>query len=363
MRVFASLMDRGAVALLLALTAVGIPRTASSQMAPLAPFLCDPEAGCPQTPGAPYDLGALPAELAGLEWPQAPTVTSTHRVTTCAELTAALDVPGARIEMAAGTYPCSITIDRSDQDLVLSAGATLSGDITLSRNLGQARTRIVGGTVNGSINGASINDLLIDNVHVANSTGVYVGYVAGSDRVAILNSTIDSVDYAIFTPATSQNNDLIVANCNLVGGNPSGEQATVRIQQTTRAVLVDNRVWNGGKHTFRVHSASDLVYARDNQFEVTGTMMDNHDPGRIQCDRCWLIGNRWYRLMNSLVQVASYDPSQADGVNVLVMTDNVAYTDSLQEQFPSGWGPSWVVTNNSVFSYRSPPPFTAGADH
>jgi hypothetical protein len=333
---------------------------------PQEPILCDPVLGCPPPPGTctglncVYDLGSLPPEVAAIQWPRPPVTTSTVTVSSCSQLANALAVSARRIEIQAGSYSCGMRIERPDQDLVLASGAQLNGDIVLRRDLGQARTRIEGGLINGSILGDAVQDLLVHRVRTQNG-GIMVGHVGGSDRVAIVSSSIDAPEYAVFTPAYAQNNDLIIADSDLVGGNPAGAQSTVRLQQVLRAVLLDNRIWNGGKHTYRVHSESDLIYARNNQFENTGTMMDNHDPGRIQCNRCWLVDNRWYRLSNSLVQIAPYDPTQQDGVNVLVMTDNVAYTDTMQNQFPGTSGPDWILLRNTVEPYRAPPPFSGGA--
>jgi hypothetical protein len=329
-------------------------RGASAQaLPPQEPILCDPVLGCTPPPGTctglncVYDLGTLPPDVAGIQWPRPPVTTSTVTVSNCSQLANALAVSARRIEIQAGTYGCGMQIERADQELVLASGAQINGDIVLRRDLGQARTRIEGGLINGNILAHSVQDLLVYRLRTQNGE-MLVGHVGGSDRVAIVSSSINSPNYAVFTPAYEQNNDLIIADSDLVGGNPAGAQSTVRIQQTLRAVVVDNRMWNGGKHTYRVHSDSDLIYARNNQFENTGMMMSG-------CDRCWLVGNRWHRLSNSLVQV------DQDSVNVLVMTDNVAFTDTLVNQFPGTSSPDWVVLRNTLEPYRAPPPFSGGA--
>ncbi|MEQ8483729.1 MAG: hypothetical protein RIB46_05155 [Pseudomonadales bacterium] len=256
------------------------------------------------------------------------------------------------------------------------ATLTLTGDISIANTI---RVSWRGGVIRGANSNHSLmvsnsSDIMFNNVVMDQMFGVFTGF-ASSSRVAFINSTIRSFQYASFSQGQSGHtfSDFIIANCDLEGGYPSGAESTIRWQNMTRGILVDNRVWNGGKHTFRVHINSDLIYARGNQFENTGFMSDNHpsNGGVRQADRLWLVENVWYHRSNSGIQVASPDSNQLGPIN-LTASNNRYFTDNPgQFVLVSGGSPgaNWVLSdsgNGGVIEgpgSTQPPEFDGGATH
>lgn len=338
---------------------------------PNPPLLeCQDGGECLPPVGGHYDLGELPTELNALQWPEAPNTSRTINVSTMSELQSAVQQPGSRIVVEAGSYVGSLGNFANDVDIVMSNAATLTLTGTLDFGNVQ-RLRWTGGTIDGNnfshqIFQADGSDQLFDNVRITDMADILLG-LGPVTRLAIINSSLRSNRYGMFTQSGDSHQDIILANNNLEGGFQNGAESTVRLMNVDRAVMVDNRVYNGGKHVFRVHYASDLIYASRNMFVNNGFMADNHPIGGgvLQADRLWIVDNDFYGPRTG-VQVQGYHASGNNGVNRFIFTGNRAFQDefigwpAIQD---AGAGPEWEIDNAAVQPLRTPPPFEGGADH
>lgn len=313
---------------------------------------------------APYDLGTLPEEFDELQWPTAPTITDEVTVSNVSELTDALGQNNMRIIVEAGTYVTQLSIGGSDKELIFEEGAIIapSGSTAFSINNAQ-RISIVGGDFEGGVYiFGSSGDILLDDVNIDTKRAasqwedtVEIAPSSNGNRIAIINSSISAYRYAGFVSGVT---DFILANTNL---HADGPESTLRLMTVVRAVIVDNRLYNGMKHTFRAHDSSDLVFFARNQVEYTGFMFNNIEPDP-NVIRAWLYDNTFYHQTNSLMQTGNTEETLW-----LTAVNNTAYTTSCADPEGCGetitahgaWGP---VSNNLRFPYQEPPEWGSGEE-
>lgn len=316
----------------------------------------------------PYDLGSVPFSYS---WPTEPAVSRTINVPADMSLAEAAAVPGAHIIVAAGSYS-GFTINRADQWFDLDDNAIINGTLTITRSGGQARTKFTGGQVVGSrISAGDALDFLFGGVMFTMSDGIYMSLSwqsTGSQRIAMINSTTNTTAYSWFMAPQVVDTNIILANNDFAGGQPSGEEATLRIMSATRLIVVDNRITNGGKHCFRNHGTGGYTYFARNQIEVYGSATQADPTAGGQYDGplqdIYFVDNSYYLMdlgQDFLMEV------QYGGVDNFTVSGNTSYKGDGSGGFnigntgSTGPGTGLNFTNNSSLPYQAPPAFTGGA--
>ena len=233
----------------------------------------------------PYDLYATDSRNRGLipfqvNWPEPPRTTRTIQVPNDMSFSAAQNVAGAVIHVAAGDYG-PLRISQNDQAWLFDSGAHITGLSVANR---PQRIVLSGGT--GDMGGQQIpmlvDDFLMMNVDYDNIGNLLWGFGDITvSRVAIIQNRLHCWAHCVFTPGATANtggnfgSDLIVAGNYMQGGmDPanSGIEATVRIMSMERVVLVDNRSRNGRsgegvKNVYRSLYGNKDFWARRNMIE------------------------------------------------------------------------------------------------
>jgi hypothetical protein len=306
-----------------------------------------------------YALGELPADFA-VRWPAAPRIVRQVEVDTAAEFNSAAASTGTRLLVKA-SIPSAVTINASDIEVRMAAGVSVGG-LTIAKSL--RRIRLQGGSYTGTginmaypaiyyptrVDSAAwvIEDVMIDGVNVrANATSTALNL--RGNRIAVVRTTARGGEYSVYTGtiASLQSNDLILAGNVL---QSEGDQATVRLVAVHHSVTVDNRIENlmltGRKHAFRVHAASDQVFAARNLLVNGGTMfgtMDGDDIGEM-----WFDDNVIHHQTDDL-----FHPDTAR-VYMLHAIYNSAY--SARGCFMCVAKPArWELHDNGLFPYSAPP--------
>jgi len=273
-------------------TVGGMPFRASlSVVAPM--FLQEP---LPE--GVLYDLGTLPAAMSGLTWPTLPTTTSETTVTDLAGLQAAIEINGTKVNVN-GTITGTAIVRGDDVEIVGLPGSSI-GSLNIDRDTHRVYVHDL--TLRDANLGLPaayddeleqvvfsealfITDVVFDNVVVNNPTenafNIY------GRRVAILNSDVTANWYSVWVGQTGSffQQDVIIANCDLTSAGP---EATVRILQTERSVVVDSTLTNGAKHNWRLHLGTTLAYCARNVLVNSGIMLtDPAEPSDT-------VGDFWF---------------------------------------------------------------------
>jgi hypothetical protein len=246
----------------------------------------------PQGPGGgpgaePYDLSvyadSIDAVFGGTppRWPTPPTSGATTMISTdsCSTLQDAVTPGGSlsgarRIVLDALVTDCTVSVTENDIWLEMTNTASVSsfGSFSISSD----RVKVTGGAITTAGNSQlaiSGDDVLIDNVVMVlgndvNATSGSGVILYGSTRVAITNSSIASMRYAIFTDAPVS--DTIVANTNLMGALGNNSQSTFRIMRRSRTIIADNRFTNGlGSTLLRLWKGAENVLVAGNHFMDT----------------------------------------------------------------------------------------------
>lgn len=331
-----------------------------------------------QTPGGdPYDLtlGGARTIPFPYSWPTVPSTSNTINVTanSGASLAAAIAQSNVTVVVPAGTYSTSLTSWGNDVDVVCSNGATVVGSIDFNA---RSRIRWTGGVIGGnnfsnSITSGFSQDIMFNNVRFDDLLSCSPGFGPTLSRYAMINCTMNSRRYCFFSQQTGTYDNVIIAGCDLLGGDPAsgatGEESTIRMMQLTTGIVVDCRLNNGAKHTHRAHFECDNIYVADSQLETgAGMMWDNHPGGGgvVQCYNGWVQRNLFYNGFGA--QMQGYFPAENDGNVALRFNDNQLFVDG-GNVFPNitdtSAGPQWSVTGNTVSNYSAPPAMNVGADH
>lgn len=307
-------------------------------------------------PGVPDDglaaLQPLPAEMAGLRWPEAPRITREVVARSAAELASAVRVAGTRVRVL-GAVGGSVGVPSSDVE-ILSDDATSLGTLSVAR--GVSRVRVVGGawtsiqTAIPAQFGSSVQyrdewmvqDVLIEGVRVRSGD---TAFAIRGRRIAIVRSQAWAERYSVWCgdvgPLRSE--DIILHQNDL---RSAGPEPTVRLVQLLRSATVDNRLSNTFKHNYRVHGTSDLNYAGRNLLVGTGTMlgrMPGDDLGRV-----WFDDNVLHHDAPDL-----FNPEAS--IDALHATGNIAYTNVWSCFFCGGAASAWTIRDNVIRPYRPAP--------
>lgn len=308
---------------------------------------------------APYDLGALPAGFA-VRWPAAPTITRQVEVRTAAQFNSAAAVSGTRVLVKA-SIPGAVTINASNIEVRMDPGMSVAG-LTVAKS--QRRIRLLGGSyTGGGINLAYpsnfyptrvdnpawvIEDVMIDGVNVRSTASTSALSLRGN-RIAVVRSVARGGDYGVYsgTIAGLQSNDIVLAGNVL---QSEGDQATVRLVAVRHSVTVDNRIemlmLTGSKHAYRVHAASDQVFAARNLLVNGGTMFGTMDGDAI--------GEMWFE--DNVIHHRTADLFHPDTARVYMLHASYNSSYSARTCFMCGAKPArWVMSANGMFPYTAPP--------
>lgn len=301
----------------------------------------------------PRDLGPLPAELSGLRWPTAPSITREVTVTDGASLTREVGVAGTRV-IANGVSGTSVTVTANDVEIVLDSSSRL-GQLSFAH--GVHRVRVVGGQWSGvrfpipaSWDGGGpsyrsdwmAEDISLEGLRVVSGD---IAFDVRGRRIAIMDSTAIAERYSVWCGDTGpmQTEDLILFRNDF---DSAGPESTVRLVSVLRTATVENRIANTNKHNYRIHGLSDLAYARDNVLVGTGVMLGRMAGDTL--DRIWFDDNVFHHVAPDL-----FNPDGAIGAlharNNLVMTD-------VWSCFYCGAPPAaWDIRDNVVMPYEPEP--------
>lgn len=204
----------------------------------------------------PYDLGANTSSIAdvvatwpaGCNWPNEPTVDGTPtEVDTVAELRTAVTLSGEFVDIAAGTYDLTgtdLSLTGDNLHLYADADATIIGGIDWVESNDVHHIWIEGldfETTGGAHRWRwePADDVMLENLCIVGSFDLRRNNPTHFDRLAIINSQIDSrgtdghpMIIAQGSPGDDQGTDLILANTALIG-------ALVGSQYALRAQSVD----------------------------------------------------------------------------------------------------------------------------
>lgn len=299
------------------------------------------------------DLGALPPELAGLRWPELPSVTSELDVHSNSELFAALASASSVRVRVHGAHPGAYVAARSDLDIVLDADASIEA-LYIGRS--QRRIRIAGGTL-GTIEMPPTADYSSDSptpdarfmatdltIECVTMSSPDTALVVRGSRVAVLGADITAVRYALYagTPPVGIE-DLIVAHSIL---RSTGAQSTFLATDTVRSVVVSTTLSNPTRHNWHVHGASSLHYVGQSTLVGPAAVLGSEPGDRL--DRLWFVGNA----VHSAAPIALLLLSEPTLSN-LTITDNVAY-GATPLATPTSRA-DWTIARNTTLPYTPPP--------
>lgn len=307
------------------------------------------------------DLGTLPAALSStLVWPTAPTTTTESTVTNLAEFNAAAAVNGRRI-LVNGTISGGLAIvDADDLEIVGLPGSSIAV-LNIIRN--RHRIKFENCTIE-QVNfnlpayfddelgqqvfdvNEFVTDVTFDNCTV-NSPTESAFNVYGR-RVAILNSDITANWYSVWAGQTSDffQQDIIIANCAM---SSAGTEATIRMLQTERSVVVGCTLTNGNKHNWRQHLGSTLAYCGRNTFVNAGFMLTDPAEPSDTLGTFWFEDNDvTYTLSNGvIITLDPYTRIDAGTIknNTFVMTGATVFSDIWSYGAVPG---DWDLTGNVI---------------
>jgi hypothetical protein len=136
--------------------------------------------------------------------------------------------------------------------------------------------------------------------------------------------------------------DLIVASSTF---RSAGPEATIRMHDVVRSVVVDNVLENGAKHNYRVHGRSDLAYAARNVLVRTGVMIGNQPGDRVGA--VFFEANTLYHDAPSLLEI------EIPAIRRFVCRGNTVYTDRWDRLYAyDGIGDGWTIEANTRLPYR-----------
>jgi hypothetical protein len=316
--------------------------SASPQHSEHPPVVIEQSPRIAQPPRAEYALGVLPPPLRRVRWPAPP------RVRREVELRgAAITQSNVRVRVR-GDVP-RLEVRADDVDLVL--------DPVVAR--GQRRLRVTGGRF-GFIElpvpaqhhpppavwrrDWLVEDVTFDGVEVEASDS---GFFLRGRRIALLRSRVRAERYSVWCGDTQDfhSEDLVLAGNRFESAGP---EATVRLVNVRRAVVVDNVLVNSIKHDFRVHGDSDRVVFARNRLLNTGIMIGSMDGDRI--GTVWILDNTLHHNVPSLFE------AEPQRVRQLVVRGNQVFSDVWRcfvcNRAPEGWD----IAEHVVAPYRAPEP-------
>lgn len=355
---------------------VATSAVAAVVVATVATRSCEPQLDPPPLPawdaGVPQlrDAGALEGSDAdpdasrvsdgfdgaeAIVWPAAPRIEREVDAINREQLEAAIAVPGTRVR-AFGDHDGILVLGVSDVAIELASGARIERLLIAQ---GVHRVSISGGEV-GSIELAPpirfgdreprvIDDLWVRDVRIESVriTASDSALVVRGHRIAIVNVDVVAERYCVWVGDTMgvPSEDIRIASSRLASAGP---EATVRMHDVVRAIVVDSRLSNTLKHNVRLHGRSDMVFIGRNVLVGTGAMMANQAGDQLE--RIWFVGNTVHQRREGTLVVA------AEQLTVLTAMENVVYTDAFSE-FEHGYPdapPRWRVERNRIAPFVEP---------
>ena len=310
------------------------------------------DAGSVPTAPAAYDLGPLPAELAGIQWPAVPVTTRVVVTSSTSQLRTAIGTAGSQIRVS-GTND-AITVWQSDIEMLLEPGASISSVLI---GWSAHRVSVIGGTVGrfeimapvsystgrGVVNPAlAVTDVYVSGVEAS-------VFILRGERHAVVRSSTHAPDGSVWVGDTLSyiNRDIIIAGNTF---RSAGPQATVRMHDVERTVTVGNRLYNGAKHNYRIHGQSDLNFAARNLLAHTGFMIGTEPDDHLV--RQWFVDNViHYDAVNGIFILPPHSCG-ACRIDTFVMTGNTAYSTA---GFSPPTYPGWTVSNPAAQPFRAWP--------
>ncbi|XOV81716.1 MAG: hypothetical protein ACFHXK_12640 [bacterium] len=341
-----------------------------------------------QTPSGPtpYDLSRFDIPF-DYSWPVPPQTSQTINVQagSMSSLQQAVSTPGARVIVPAGSYVGNLNF-ADNVEIVASNGArwvlTSNNSCNNTSNVSWTGGVIDGSNFAYSLSWFNCNDWLIDNVRFDDLDGLYPFNGNSANRFAMVNSTGRFTNYAWFslgayTGTRIKYRNAIIANCDFEGGYPSGAESTVRWQRVENGIIVDSRLWNGAKHSFRTHYGSRNMFIHSTQLE--GGSLQAHYPNgsgtatELLDDTLgahYSIANTYYRRTSGGVNIQRGPNGSGDFDGPVIIRDNSAYhpdqsnsNGEAERRFPQPVLSGDISANNIEYPFRTPPQFNGGADH
>ncbi|MDQ3034326.1 MAG: hypothetical protein M3Y87_18100 [Myxococcota bacterium] len=304
------------------------------------------------------ELGTLPSELEGLQWPAAPRIerevrATCERASDCAAtVQRAIDVAGTRVRVA-GRVDEPVGVHASDVEILIEQGGRLERIVI---DPGVQRVRIAGGEV-GSIEllpparwdpdatydeALFVTDVTLEDLRIEASDSAFV--IRGR-RVAVLGCDVTAERYSLWAGDTGplDGEDLIIADNTF---RSAGPESTLRMHDVRRSVVVRNVLSNGNKHDYRVHGRGDLAYASHNVLLRTGIMIGTQPGDRV--GTVIFEDNVLYQEMPSMLEI------DFPAIRRLVLRNNTVYTDRWDSFYPyPRVGDGWTVEGNRRFPFRA----------
>lgn len=269
---------------------------------------------------------------------------------------------GTRIVVQPGTY----TINNwggQDKWFDLQPGAVMNGTVVIGNylaNVGHARIKITGGTINGDLIVDGVTDLLVDGT-TWNGYSNVIGRAWEVVRMAVLNCDITDSEYGIgmFRTGTGPWTDLIVAGNRIQSGS-TATSVPIRIQGVDRAIIVDNYlIESSAAFSFRVHDHCDNVWIRNN---VTTPELAVYSPNHTTDDGIRTLGRVWaydnvHYMANGGAGPQLFDyPRFEQAVIVGTRVFSPSYGAPTAYNPFSGYatGPGWSQSDNVADAYSSP---------
>ena len=269
--------------------------------------------------GAPYIIqGEVPAGFQ-VNWPIAPNISRTVRVTTSEELQREAAVNGTRVIVADGTYSPLGLGSASNTDVLIEAENP--GQVRIESVTFHGRRLIVRGLViSGHLDVShGPHDVLVDNCSFTFERPPDAGWVAmmvgGTraggpyfHRIAIIHTTFEwggevGNSFGILTwegaSEGAQSTDFIIAGCYFHAEDGLGT-AMHRMGHVTNMIYVDNYLRNentGGGQIFRMHNRMQNVLFTNNTWDDCTLRLDQYGDGvgaGGAPDNVYLIGETQY---------------------------------------------------------------------
>jgi hypothetical protein len=304
------------------------------------------------------DLGPLPSAFQ-IHWPEPPLIEHEEVATSAAEFASRLR-PRTRMHVR-GTLS-TVTLSVSDVELVMSAEARIK---RLNIAPGVHRIKVIGGSFGEIEVGipATENDfatdLYFDRVHVAPDSDQYgLAFALRAKRAAVVHCNVQAFVYSVWVGGTApmQSTDLIFLGNEF--NSTTGNEATFRMHDALRTVVVENRFTNGtasminSKHNYRIHGISGQNFAARNVLIHSGVMIGEGggDPME-EINGYWFLENTFYQLRPSLYQMG------ANSVRNAVIKNNRVYNGSPMTCLVCNWPlpSSWTAIGNRLLPYRPHP--------
>ena len=300
-----------------------------------------------------------------------PPQVESEQVVTPSTLGNYINTPRLRLILEPGNYG-NRTFNSQDQQIILREGVyfgsvSIGGSarrISIRNEVARSGNMTRFTTPEGGWSGFP-EDIFVDGIR--SDIGNDVNYIHGQ-RIAIINSFIRAFDF----PVSSFNglyNDIIYANCNFE--SYGDQQAGVRFHNIDRFVFVDNRVskTSGTKHVFRLHGGggADTEHAYIGRNQIGNVQQISINPQGTGTPTSDVFHDIWFE-DNTLHAQSTHGPGfisvheHEGGLLRLRVRGNNFYGPASRvfvtpTNAPVPNEPGWVVENNTISSFQSPPPW------